>query len=77
MKKLLVLLVTATQIFADESGSIFSRLHQGIMDRWNGLSEMHKMILGALGIVAAIWILCRLMSCRGGKCCGCVGNCSC
>jgi flagellar biogenesis protein FliO len=78
MKKLLVIAFLAvTEIFAQDSGSVFSRWHQNIMDRWNGLSDMHKMILSALGIVAAIWILMRLMSCRSNKCCGCMESCNC
>ena len=80
MKKLLVFLAVATEVFAEESmkpESVYAQFHQEIMNRWYALSDMHRMILGALAIVGAIWILCRLMSCRTNSCCECSnGNCS-
>ena len=83
MKKMLVtLLVTTLQVFADDENQEVTSQAMGWKDKvmayWDGLSDMHKMIIYGLVILAVVYVGYRLFKCGVGGCgCGCGGNCNC
>ncbi len=77
MKKILVsLLLTVTQVFAeDEYQEVSSHVKSwkdNMMGHWDGLSDMHKMIIGGVVVLAIVWVVSRMFNCGG-----CDGNCKC
>jgi hypothetical protein len=75
-KKLVALLTTALPVFAeDEYEKVTSHVKswkEGMMDHWNSLSDMHKMIIYGVVILAIVWVVSRVFNCGG-----CGGNCTC
>jgi hypothetical protein len=75
-KKLVTLLATALPVFAEdeyqEATSQVTSWKDSVMDYWNGLSDMHKMIIYGLVILAIVFVVYRTF-----KCGSCGGNCNC
>lgn len=75
-KKLVTLLAMALPVFAEdeyqEATSQASSWKDSIMTHWNSLSDMNKMIIYGLVILAIVWIVSRIFNCAG-----CSGNCNC
>lgn len=75
-KKLINLLAIALPIFAEdtcqEADSQVISWKDSVINYWDGLSDIHKMIIYGVVILAIIWVVYRTFMCSS-----CGGNCNC
>jgi hypothetical protein len=78
MKKFLLMLVASGIIRAEEMSPICMNWKDSLMNQWQNMSTMHKLLFGGLLGLAIIWIVWRLIACGNGGCgCHCNDKCSC